>query len=145
MIEQLFRYGLLAVFFLAPLFKKLFGAKEEQPKPRSRTRRPVGRPVVVEPELEELEDAWTVLPQVQPAASPLSAPAWIDTPTAMPTRLPAGDLMHASVDEHMVPLDLPEEQRHGVRKGWRTAILMREILGPPVGLRSQNADRAPFG
>ena len=145
LIGQLMRFGLLAVFFLGPLLKKLLGGKEEKPTARRRTQRPVGRPVVVEPELDELEDAWTVLPQVEPVPIPSKSPAWIDSPTAMPTRLPAGDLMHASVDEHMVPLDLPEQARKGVRQGWRTAILLREVLAPPVGLRSQNADRAPFG
>lgn len=145
MIGQLLRFGLLAVFFLAPLLKRLFGAKEEKPRPRRRVGQPVAMPSTIEPELEDLEDAWTVLPQVEPVASPSKSPVWITDPTPMPTSLPAGDLMHASVVDHLVPLDLPQQERRGVHRGWRSAILMREILAPPVGLRSQNADRAPFG
>jgi len=146
LMGQLVRYGVIALFLFGPLLKKLFDRKSQPQSPQGKRPVVVRQPVALPEEVVELTNDWTVLPKVEPGVQERTLePTWIEEPKAMPTRLAEGDLMHASVDEHVVPLDLPTVDRRGTRRGWRSAIILREVLGPPVGLRSQNADRAPFG
>ncbi len=148
LIGQIVRFGIIALFFFGPLLKKLFEKKSAstrtQPKKRVIVRAPKSeheysyRP-------EELEEEWMPEPQPVVASQEPASDDWIDTPAALPTRLAEGDLMHASLDEHRVKLDQPGKKRVSRAREWRAALITREILGPPVGLRSQNSDRAPFG
>ena len=148
-IGQFVRIAIIALFFFGPMLKKILtGKKEEAPvkrKPRVVVRAPSPVPDVFEEPEEMLQD-WNI-PPIPPPVHHAEEPAsvWIENPHAMPTRLPEGDLMHASLGEHRVKLDLPAEKRRGAGREWRSAIIMREVLGPPVGLRTQRADRAPFG
>ena len=145
LIGQLVRFGVIALFFLGPLLKKLFEKKQDSGRTRPKKRVVVRTPEeYYEP--AQFEEEWAPEPVPQHVAvRDRTNEDWIDTPTAMPTRLAKGDLMHASVEEHRVKIDQPFKKGASRAREWRAALITREILGPPVGLRSQNSDRAPFG
>jgi hypothetical protein len=171
LLQQLSRFAILALFFIGPLLKSIFGKKEQgQPASRKR-RRPTARQAeseeraeddlaierartrkeALEP-LEELPAAWREELPVERASVP--SPVLPDLPPASlaPVLEPGPVEVRSPLGLGLADLDREGAQRRAsarVRRknllGWRQALVQREVLGPPVALRSSIDPHTPLG